>query len=118
VRGKTIVFVKAEVTETGAMSRSGVRTRIEPVDQSGGLGQPYPQKREFFAPRPVLAEHLNGQLQLVENRAGSTFIIEGHAQAYDFFKNGADIPRPTMRNSFVLVQWHGESSVRVTSLMI
>ena len=49
---------------------------------------------------------------------GSTSIIEGNAQAYDFFKNGADIPRPTMRNSFVLVQWHGESSVRETSLMI
>ena len=30
---------------------------------------------------------------------------EGNAQAYDFSKNGADIPRPTMRNSFVLVQW-------------
>jgi hypothetical protein len=60
------------------MSRSDVRTRIEPLDQSGRTDwQPYPQKREFFAPRPVLAEHLNGQLQLVENRAGSTSSSKG-----------------------------------------
>jgi hypothetical protein len=32
--------------------------------------------------------------------------------------SSADIPRPTMINSFVLVQWHGELSFRETSLMI
>ena len=38
--------------------------------------------------------------------------------AYDFAKMALTSRTPTMRNSFVLVQWHGESSVRETSLMI
>jgi hypothetical protein len=35
-----------------------------------------------------------------------------------FFKNGADIPMTNDEKLFVLVQQHGESSLRETSLMI
>jgi hypothetical protein len=61
---------------------------------------------------------LDPDLLTLSNKGRAALHHRREAQAYDFSKNGADIPRPTMRNSFVLVQWHGESSVRETSLMI
>jgi hypothetical protein len=72
-----------------------------------------------FLPLGVVADHppFDAVIKLPVDKAGSTLSSKGMHKRM-IFKNGADIPRPTMRNSFVLVQWHGESSVRETSLMI
>jgi hypothetical protein len=64
---------------------------------------------------------LVGSIATLELKAAGSEYGPGalnEANAIDFCNNGADIPRSTMKNSFVRVQWHGESSFRETSLMI
>ena len=71
------------------------------------------QLGQDFLPLGVVADHppCGAVIKLRLDKAGEHSIIEGNVQAHDFSKMVLTSQDQRMRNSFVLVQWHGESSV-------
>jgi hypothetical protein len=85
-----------------------------------GRGFQWLNSVRIFSPLGVVADHppSGAVIKLRLDKAGERSIIEGNVQAHHFSKMVLTSQDQRMRNSFVLVQWHGESSVRETSLMI